>query len=112
MGLYHGLVPSSKDIIIQPTIYRVIAYFSLYYELASDRSKVLDITWDYTMAWFPAQKIIYNGLVPISIDIRAIAMFHMFTNWPQLRMPGPVHSFGYNMELYHGLVPSSQDYKE
>ena len=99
-------------IITQPTIYRVIAYFSLYYELAFDRSIVLDITWDYTMAWFPAQKIIYNGLVPISIDIRAIAMFHMFTNWPQLRMPGPVHSFGYNMELYHGLVPSSQDYKE
>ena len=64
------------------------------------------------MAWYPAKKIINNDLVPISIDIRAIAMFHMFTTWPQLRMPGPVHSFGYNMELYHGLVPSSQDYKE
>ena len=24
-------------------------------------------------------------------------------------MPGPVHSFGYNMGLYHGLVPSSQN---
>ena len=106
-------------IITQLTIYKVLlpnllytAYFSLYYELASDRSIVLDITWDYTMAWYPAQKIICNGLVPISIDIRAIAMFHMFTTWPQLRMPGPVHSFGYNMELYHGLVPSTQDYKE
>ena len=61
--------------ITQPTIYRVIAYFSLYHELASDWSIVLDITWDYTMAWYPAQKIIYNGLVPISIDIRAIASF-------------------------------------
>ena len=67
-------------IITQPTIYRVIAYFSLFHELASDRSIVLDITWDYTMAWYPAQKIIYNGLVPTSIDIRAIAMFHMFTS--------------------------------
>ena len=68
------------NIITQPTIYRVIAYFSLYHELASDRSIVLDITWDYTMVWYPAQKIIYNGLVPTSIDIRAIAMFHMFTS--------------------------------
>ena len=91
-------------------MYRAIAYFSLYHELASDRSIVLDITWDYTMAWYPAQKILYNGLVPISIDIRAKAMFHMFTSWPQLYMPGLVHSFGYNMELYHGLVPSSQDF--
>ena len=66
--------------ITQPTLYRVIAYFSLFHELASDRSIVLDITWDYTMAWYPAQKIIYNGLVPTSIDIRAIAMFHMFTS--------------------------------
>ena len=67
------------SIITQPTIYRVIAYFSLYHELASDRSIVLDITWDYTMAWYPAQKIIYYGLVAILIDIRAIAVFHMFT---------------------------------
>ena len=44
-------------IITQPTIYRVIAYFSLYHELVSDRSIVLDITWDYTMAWYPAKKI-------------------------------------------------------
>ena len=44
-------------IITQPTIYRVIAYFSLYHELVSDRSIVLDITWDYTMAWYPAQNI-------------------------------------------------------
>ena len=43
--------------ITQPTIYRLIAYFSLYHELASDWSIVLDITWDYTMAWYPAQKI-------------------------------------------------------
>ena len=63
------------------------------------------------MAWYPAQKIIYNGLVPISIDIRAIAMFHIFISWPQLRMPEPVHSFGYNMELYHSLVPSLQGFK-
>ena len=65
------------------------------------------------MAWYPAQKkIIYNGLVPSSKVVRAIAMFHYVTGWPQLRMPGPVHSFGYNMGLYHGLVPSSQDNKE
>ena len=43
--------------ITQTTIYRVIAYFSLYHELISDRSIVLDITWDYTMAWYPAQNI-------------------------------------------------------
>ena len=98
-------------IITQPSIYRVIAYFLLYHELVSDRSIVLDITWDYTMAWYPAQKIIYNGLVPISIDIRAKTMFHMFTSWSHLSMPRPVHSFGYNIELYHGLVPSSQDFK-
>ena len=68
--------------ITQPTIYRVIAYFSLYHELVSDRSIVLDITWNYTMAWYPAQKIIYNGLVPSSKDVRAIAMFHYVTGWP------------------------------
>ena len=65
MGLYHGLVPSTK-------------------------------------------KIMYNDLVPRSQNVRAIAMFHHVTGWPQLRMPGPVHSFGYNMRLYHGLVPSSK----
>ena len=54
--------PAQKDIITQPTIYRVIAYFSLHHELASDRSLVLDITWDYTMACYPAQKIIYSEL--------------------------------------------------
>ena len=43
-------------IITQPAIYRVIAYFSLYHELVSHRSIVLDITWNYTMAWYPAQK--------------------------------------------------------
>ena len=31
--------------------------FLLYHELVSDRSIVLDITWDYTMAWYPAHKI-------------------------------------------------------
>ena len=67
MGLYHDLVPSSKD----------------------------NIQWPGTHL----------------NNIRAIAMFHMFTSRPQLRMPGPVHSFGYNMELYHGLVPSSQYFK-
>ena len=51
-----------ENFITQPTIYKVIAYFSLYHELASDRSIVLDITWDYTMAWYPAKKIIYNEL--------------------------------------------------
>ena len=53
------LVPRKSglgQIITQPTIYRVIAYFSLYHELVSDRSIVLDITWNYTMAWYPAQK--------------------------------------------------------
>ena len=63
---YH---PAIISIITQPSIYRVIAYFSLYHELVSDRSIVLDITWDYTMTWYPAQKIIYNGLLPILIDI-------------------------------------------
>ena len=43
--------------VTQPTIYRLIANFSLYHELVTDRSIVLDITWDYTMAWYPAQKI-------------------------------------------------------
>ena len=69
MELYHGLVPSSKN-------------------------------------------IIYNGLVPSSKDVRAIAMLHYVIGWPQLCMPGPVHSFGYNMGLYHDLVPSSQYNKE
>ena len=82
--------------ITQPTMYRVIAYFSLYHELVSDRSIVLDITWDYTMAWYPAKKI-------------SVTMFRYVMSWPQLRIPGPVHSFGYNMGLYHGLVPSSKD---
>ena len=59
-----------------------------------------------------SKKIIYNGLVPSSKDVRAKAMLHYVTGWPQLRMSGPVHSFGYNMGLYHGLVPSSQDNKE
>ena len=56
-----------------------------------------------------SKKIIYNGLVLNSKDVRAIVMFHYVTVWPQLRMPGPVHSFGYNMGLYHGLVPSSRN---
>ena len=30
-----------------------------------DRSIVLDITWDYTMAWFPAHKIIRNKLLDV-----------------------------------------------
>ena len=53
-------------------------------------------------------------MVPSSKDVRAIAMFHYVTGWPQLRMTGSVHtlSFGYKMGLYHGLVPSSQDNKE
>ena len=59
-----------------------------------------------------SKKIISNGLVPSPKDVRAIAMFNYVTGWPQLRMPGPVHSFGYNMGLYHGLVPSAQDHKE
>ena len=69
--IIYGINHKALLIITQPTIYRVIAYFSLYHELASDRFIVLDITWDYTMTWYPAQKIIYNGMVPISIDIRA-----------------------------------------
>ena len=58
-SLYHELVSdrSIALVITQPTMYRVIAYFSLYHELVSDRSIVLDITWDYTMAWYPAKKI-------------------------------------------------------
>ena len=49
-----------------------------------------------------SKKIIYNGLVPSSKDVRAIVMFHYVTGWPQLHMPGLVHSFGYNIGLYHG----------
>ena len=30
-----------------------------------DRSIVLDITWDYTMAWYPAHMIIRNKLVDV-----------------------------------------------
>ena len=30
-----------------------------------DRSIVLDITWDYTMAWYPAHKIIRNKLLNV-----------------------------------------------
>ena len=30
-----------------------------------DRSIVLDITWDYTMAWYPAHKIISYKLVDV-----------------------------------------------
>ena len=36
---------------------------SLYHELFSDRSIVLDITWDYTMAWYPAQNSAINSVL-------------------------------------------------
>ena len=99
-----------SQFITLPTIYRVIAYF----ELVSDRSIVLDFTWDYTMAWYPAQKdkdnIQWHGTQ--LKRCQSYAIFHYVTGWPQMRMTGPVHSFGHNMALYHGLVPSSQDNKE
>ena len=49
MGLYHGLVPSSKDRAIT-----VFGYVMSWPQLRMlDRSIVLDITWDYTMACIP-----------------------------------------------------------
>ena len=70
-------------IITQPTIYRVIAYFSLYHELVSDRSIVFGYNMELYHGLVPSsKKIIYNGLVPSSKDVRAIAMFHYVTGWP------------------------------
>ena len=114
MGLYHGLVPSSKDI-------RAITVFGYVfgYVMSWPQLRILGPvhSFGYNMGLYhglvpSSKKIMYNDLVPSSKDVRATAMFHYVTGLPQLRMPGPVHSFGYNMGLYHGLVPSSQDNKE
>ena len=63
MGLYHGLVPSSKDNIQWPGTHlnRYQSYTNVSHGLnnaCSDRSIVLYITWNYTMAWYPAHKIL------------------------------------------------------
>ena len=110
MGLYHGLVPSSKDI-------RAITVFG--YVMNWHKLRMLGPvhSFGYNMGLYHGlvpslKKITYNRLVPSSKDVRAISMFHYVTGWPQLRMHVPVHSFGYNMGLYHGLVHSSQNNKE
>ena len=107
MELYHGLVPSSKDV-------RAIAMF--HYVTGWPQLCIPGPvhSFGYNMGLYhglvPSSKRLYIiGLVPSSEDVRAIAMFYYDTGWPQLRMPKPVHSFGYNMKLYHDLVPSSQD---
>ena len=72
MGLYHDLVPSSKDNIQWPCISTDIRVIAMFHMLpvglnyaCPDWSIVLDITWNYTMAWYPAHKILWNKLLDV-----------------------------------------------
>ena len=86
MGLYHGLVPSSKDI-------RAITVFGDVMNWHKLRMLGPVHSFGYNMG-------LYHGLVPSSKDIRAITVFGYVMNWHKLRMLGPVHSFGYNIWDY------------
>ena len=99
MELYHGLVPSSKDIRAKPiTVFLFVMSWPQLRMLGPVHS------FGYNMGLYHglvprSKKIIYNDLVPSSKDVSVIAMFHYVTGWPQQHMPGPVHSFAWDYTM-------------